>query len=62
MLIRFSKMDFENKTNLAVAFQGVTSCMRDNELPVRVQACLSLQYMIRHELGIYSNIFFLLQS
>ncbi|CAB4434389.1 unnamed protein product [Rhizophagus irregularis] len=49
MLMRFNKMDFENKANLAIAFRGVTTCMRDTELPVRVQACLSLQFMIQHE-------------
>ncbi|CAG8511343.1 16093_t:CDS:10 [Cetraspora pellucida] len=37
------------KSNLGIAFQGITSCMRDDELPVKVQACLALQSMIRHE-------------
>lgn len=53
MLMRFNKMDFENKANLAIAFRGVTTCMRDTELPVRVQACLSLQFMIQHESGTF---------
>ncbi|CAG8437081.1 2268_t:CDS:10 [Funneliformis mosseae] len=49
MLVKFSDLNFENEANLATAFQGVTTCMRDTELPVKVQACLSLQCMIRHE-------------
>ncbi len=52
MLVKFSDMNFENEANLVTAFQGVTACMQDTDLPVKVQACLSLQCMIRHETGI----------
>ncbi|CAG8832868.1 25922_t:CDS:2, partial [Racocetra persica] len=49
MMIRFDSLDFEQESNLGIAFQGITNCMRDEELPVKVQACLALQSMIRHE-------------
>ncbi|CAG8577467.1 17791_t:CDS:10, partial [Gigaspora margarita] len=49
MIIKFDRLDFEQESNLATAFQGITNCMRDEELPVKVQACLALQSMIRHE-------------
>jgi hypothetical protein len=45
----FSDLDFANEQNLATLYQSVTDCIRDNDLPVRVQACLALQPMIRHE-------------
>jgi hypothetical protein len=37
--------------NLATVYQNVVECIRDNELPVKVQAALALQPMIRHESG-----------
>lgn len=45
----FSDLDFANEQNLAALYQYVTDCIRDSELAVRVQACLALQPMIRHE-------------
>ncbi|KAI8976466.1 armadillo-type protein [Pilobolus umbonatus] len=45
----FGDLDFANEQNLATLYQCVISCMRDKELPVRVQSCLALQPMIRHE-------------
>lgn len=45
----FSDLDFTNEQNLANLYQNVTDCIRDSELAVRVQACLALQPMIRHE-------------
>ncbi|CAG8739929.1 15482_t:CDS:2, partial [Dentiscutata heterogama] len=49
MIIKFDSLEFEQESNLAIAFQGITRCMSDDELPVKVQACLALQSMIRHE-------------
>ncbi|KAG0768001.1 hypothetical protein G6F57_006285 [Rhizopus arrhizus] len=45
----FSDLDFANEQNLATLYQSVTDCIRDTELAVKVQACLALQPMIRHE-------------
>ncbi|CAG8478067.1 8378_t:CDS:10, partial [Cetraspora pellucida] len=38
MMIKFDSLDFEQESNLGIAFQGITNCMRDDELPVKVQA------------------------
>ncbi|CAG8526480.1 11131_t:CDS:10 [Ambispora gerdemannii] len=48
-LIRFSNIEFQNQSNLAAAFQGITECMQDPELPVKVQAALGLQSLIHHD-------------
>ncbi|KAI9486221.1 MAG: armadillo-type protein [Benjaminiella poitrasii] len=45
----FSDLDFNNEQNLATLYQSVIDCIRDGELAVKVQACLALQPMIRHE-------------
>ncbi|KAI7906287.1 armadillo-type protein [Cokeromyces recurvatus] len=45
----FSDLDFNNEQNLATLYQSVIDCIRDTELAVKVQACLALQPMIRHE-------------
>ncbi|KAI8359819.1 armadillo-type protein [Blakeslea trispora] len=45
----FSDLDFSNEQNLANLYQSLTDCIRDTELPVRVQSCLALQPLIRHE-------------
>ncbi|KAK4514985.1 uncharacterized protein ATC70_002594 [Mucor velutinosus] len=45
----FSDLDFSNEQNLAILYQNVLDCLRDPELPVRVQAALALQPMTRHE-------------
>ncbi|KAI9304897.1 armadillo-type protein [Cunninghamella echinulata] len=45
----FSDLDFANKQNLAILYQNVLDCLRDTDLPVKVQAALALQPMIRHE-------------
>lgn len=37
--------------NLAILYQNVLDCLRDPELPVRVQAALALQLMVRHDSG-----------
>ncbi|CEP12645.1 hypothetical protein [Parasitella parasitica] len=45
----FSDLDFSNEQNLAILYQNVLACLQDPELPVRVQAALALQHMVRHE-------------
>lgn len=37
--------------NLAALYQSVLDGLRDSDLPVRVEAALALQPMIRHESG-----------
>ncbi|RUP50513.1 armadillo-type protein, partial [Jimgerdemannia flammicorona] len=49
MTNQFSDLDFSNPQNLAALYQSVLDGLRDSELPVRVEAALALQPMIRHE-------------
>ncbi|KAI9266554.1 armadillo-type protein [Phascolomyces articulosus] len=49
MTRHFSDLDFTNEQNLATLYQNVLDALRDSELPVKVQAALALQPMIRHE-------------
>lgn len=49
MTRHFSDLDFTNEQNLATLYQNVLDALRDPELPVKVQAALALQPMIRHE-------------
>ncbi|KAI7872425.1 armadillo-type protein [Spinellus fusiger] len=49
MARQFSDLNFANPQNLALLYQSVLDCLKDSELPVRVQAALALQPMIRHE-------------
>ncbi|CAG8569447.1 9240_t:CDS:10 [Ambispora leptoticha] len=48
-LIKFSNLEFQNQSNLVTAFQGITGCMQDPELPVKVQAALGLQSLLHHD-------------
>ncbi|ORX55180.1 ARM repeat-containing protein [Hesseltinella vesiculosa] len=43
---RFSGLEFENEENINILYTFVLGCLRDNELPVKVQAALALQPMI----------------
>ncbi|KAI8394007.1 armadillo-type protein [Radiomyces spectabilis] len=45
----FSDLDFSSEQNLATLYESVLGCLRDPELPVKIQAALALQPMIRHE-------------
>ncbi|SAM05668.1 hypothetical protein [Absidia glauca] len=45
----FSNLDFSSEENIATLYENVLGCLRDTELPVKVQAALALQPMIRHE-------------
>lgn len=49
MTRHFSDLDFANEQNLATLYESVLNALRDSELPVKVQAALALQPMIRHE-------------
>lgn len=65
MTRHFSDMDFANEQNLATLYQNVLDALRDSELPVKVQAALALQPMIRHEsvrIAMAPNLPFIMQE
>ncbi|KAI9483976.1 MAG: armadillo-type protein [Benjaminiella poitrasii] len=45
----FSNLEFTEEQNLGILYLNVVDCLRDPEFPVRVQAALALQPMLRHE-------------
>ncbi|ORY80013.1 importin-7 [Protomyces lactucae-debilis] len=49
MMNRFAEIDFANEQNVATAYEGVLKCLTEKELPVRVEAALALQPLIRQE-------------
>lgn len=49
MMNRFADIEFEDQQNLAVAYRGVMHCLTEPELPVRVEAALALQPLIRQD-------------
>ncbi|KAG1469127.1 hypothetical protein G6F56_003440 [Rhizopus delemar] len=49
----FNDLEFSNEQNLSHIYLQVLDCLRDEELPVQVQAALALQHMIRNESGAY---------
>ena len=49
MLNRFAEIDFENQNNMAITYDGVMKCLTEQELPVRVEAALALQPLIRQD-------------
>ncbi|CAA19115.1 karyopherin/importin beta family nuclear import/export signal receptor Nmd5 [Schizosaccharomyces pombe] len=48
MINRFSEIDWSDKSQLLNAYQAVLNCLQDNDLPVRIQAALALQPLMRH--------------
>ena len=48
-LQKFEQLDFKDPTNLLVIYRNILESMADPELPVRVEAALALQPLIRHE-------------
>lgn len=49
MMNRFADLEFKDQQNLARAYQGVMKCLTESELPVRVEAALALQPLIRQD-------------
>lgn len=49
MMNRFADIEFKDQQNLAVAYHGVMRCLTEKELPVRVEAALALQPLIRQD-------------
>ena len=47
---RFEDLDFKDNNNLLVIYRNIVELMADPELPVRVEAALALQPLIRHNI------------
>ncbi|KAI9861983.1 MAG: hypothetical protein M1813_005054 [Trichoglossum hirsutum] len=49
-LEKFQALDFKDDTNLMTIYRNILESMADSALPVRVEAALALQPLIRHDL------------
>lgn len=49
-LSKFDALDFKEPNNLLTIYRNILESMADPELPVRVEAALALQPLIRHEI------------
>lgn len=49
-LERFEQLDFKDPNNLMIIYRNILESMADPELPVRVEAALALQPLIRHDI------------
>lgn len=49
ILEKFSGLDFKDENNVVLIYQNIIQCLGDKELPVRVEAALALQPLIRHD-------------
>ncbi|KAL8812282.1 MAG: hypothetical protein Q9223_001152 [Gallowayella weberi] len=48
-LAKFEQLEFKDPGNLLIIYRNILESMADPELPVRVQAALALQPLIRHD-------------
>ncbi|KAF2717063.1 nuclear transport receptor RANBP7/RANBP8 [Polychaeton citri CBS 116435] len=48
-LEKFESLDFNDPNNLTIIYRNILECMADPDLPVRVEAALALQPLIRHD-------------
>ncbi|KAL4818822.1 armadillo-type protein [Aspergillus spinulosporus] len=48
-LEKFEQLDFQDPNNLMIIYRNILESMTDSELPVRVEAALALQPLIRHD-------------
>ena len=48
-LQKFDRLDFQEESNLILVYRNVLESLTDPELPVRVEAALALQVLIRHD-------------
>lgn len=46
---KFEQLDFKDQDNLLIIYRNILECMADPDLPVRVEAALALQPLIRHD-------------
>ncbi|TGZ77434.1 ARM repeat-containing protein [Ascodesmis nigricans] len=49
VLEKFSQLDFKDENNVVLIYQNIMQCLHDTHLPVRVEAALALQPLIRHD-------------
>ena len=49
-LQKFDRLDFADETNLRHVYQSVLDSLTDAQLPVRIEAALALQVLVRHSL------------
>ncbi|PYI21977.1 ARM repeat-containing protein [Aspergillus violaceofuscus CBS 115571] len=49
-LEKFEQLDFQDPNNLMIIYRNILESMTDPELPVRVEAALALQPLIRHDI------------
>jgi transcription termination factor NusB len=49
VLEKFSELDFKDENNVVLIYQNIIQCLNDPDLPVRVEAALALQPLIRHD-------------
>lgn len=49
-LEKFEQLDFQDPNNLMIIYRNILESMTDQELPVRVEAALALQPLIRHDI------------
>ncbi|CZT48324.1 related to importin beta homolog Kap119p [Rhynchosporium secalis] len=47
---KFEQLDFKDTNNLLIIYRNILDCMADPDLPVRVEAALALQPLIRHDI------------
>ncbi|KAL9055623.1 MAG: hypothetical protein Q9162_003433 [Coniocarpon cinnabarinum] len=50
VLEKFEALEFRDENNLLLAYRNILQSMADPELPVRVEAALALQPLIRHDI------------
>ena len=48
-LQKFERLDFQEESNLTLIYRNVLESMTDPDLPVRVEAAMALQVLIRHD-------------
>ena len=48
-LEKFESLEFKDENNITIIYRNILESMTDPELPVRVEAALALQPLIRHE-------------
>jgi importin-7 len=48
-LQKFDRMDFSEESNLILVYRNIIESLTDPELPVRVEAAMALQVLIRHD-------------
>lgn len=45
----YCSIDFVNKQNITLAVQGISKCILDKDLPVKVKAAVALSSVLKHK-------------